>query len=323
MITQLPLRPMSGEVARVRPLTPGTESLPVEELADVAIDALSRCLAGIDPIAGYVIPFSAGYDTRVLFCLLDGWTSPHLTLVTWAPEVEPAKEVYAAMGLEHEHIVHPGGEDYWLPILRDRAWLASCLVSPKKRTGGAYWLRDIAADYTLSALWADETLGWAQRGDTLDEFVASRMLGHSSPRPDVWPFASAPWIEMLCRYSLAGVKPEPADHGLTPLYSRSDTLKREMIRQLKPELLEIPNPRFAVAQRIRDGEELPHHCLSEAARDELQDLDPAHERPPCYLGDGCGEWIERYQRGVMEIHPPLKQVPRYAYRLIDCRQWVK
>lgn len=295
--------PMTPRVQALMDRKPGKEKRPLGLLAAKGLDALAFSLGvNFDPGKRYITSFSAGYDTRVLFSLMRDFDLSNVTLVTWEPEIVESIEVYEALGLSCLHPCFAGGEDYWLPIFRDTTRLAKYMGDPGRRTGGAGWLHRAGADAgcLFSALWADEVFAWAKFGTmNVAEFTAGRMLENSAPWPGLWPFASVPWIEFLCRYSLGGFKPEFADHGYRKKYSRADTLKREMIRQFDPKLLEIPNPRFRIATRMRDGEELPHQCLSEGARDELQELHFRNERPPRYLGDGYGGWVRSYQFGVM------------------------
>jgi hypothetical protein len=276
-----------GKVPDTLRTGPGTETAPVGKIASRALSALASAIVAIEDDRHYVMPHSAGYDSRLLSLLLKtcGYEAEQFTFVAWEPEEAYARQVvYAVWGslvvAKTPAGFVPGDEDYFAPILTDFVALGSVLGDHGRWMGGFHWL---AATHNvpegfgmLSAIFADETMGYNRaRMPSWGHFLAGRMMENPSPvatttRDWIMPFVSVPWLEVLSTYDLSTIPCERnrEEVRLYEWYSPSDTLKREMIRQLDESLLEIPNPRFALAKRTRPphNEILPHTKLSRETR---------------------------------------------------------
>jgi len=284
-----------------------------------AVDALRAYLTrAYDREQYYVLPLSAGYDTRILLVLLRAMEIDwhNVAMVSWEPECRAARQVVDLLGLD---IAHPryidGKQDYWRPTLVDQVALGASLGDPNRWMSGFNWLARLQVPpgaRQITALWDDEMCGWNQRafgGDTLLHATSALMLEQSSPLADrasrevLAPFAGCEYLKFLCRFDLRAIEKEPnvEEVRIYTHYSQTDTLKRHMLRILCPEALSIPNPRYAFAKYTRAGGVIPHMTLSEEARGQLAALHPDGKAPPDRLLDPYDPWIQRYQWQAMVV----------------------
>jgi hypothetical protein len=265
---------------------PGVKKAPAAEIARRALSALSIAIVAIEDDRHYVMPHSAGYDSRLLSLLLRtcGYEAEQFTFVAWEPERIEAYEVAetiwgtetARWGFGGHRVI----DEYYEPILTRPVEVIGRTHGDHGRwMGGFNWLARgqwPEGFGMLSAIFADETMGYNRaRMPSWGHFLAGRMMENPSPvatttRDWIMPFVSVPWLEVLSTYDLSTIPCERnrEEVRLYEWYSPSDTLKREMIRQLDESLLEIPNPRFALAKRTRPpfNEILPHTKLSRETR---------------------------------------------------------
>jgi hypothetical protein len=256
---------------------PGVLDTDCESMAHECIAAIRAHLR--DALEGdrhYVMPHSAGYDSRLLSLILaDMGASPPL-LVAWEPEAEAALEIMSMLWPKAcvPHIMRQqrDEDDYFGRFLRDFAFLGRAVSDPVRWMDGYHWLAWIAWPNNtglLSAVFADESLAWAStKQPSLAYMLAGFMFDNPSPcasctRDWILPFASLPWLRVLTSLDIDAIEPEEG-------YSRADTLKREMIWQLDARLLEYPNPRYELAARNKAREVLECHLLSEATMDAMR-----------------------------------------------------
>jgi hypothetical protein len=307
--------------------TPGCEVAKVQAIAEHGLQALSAALSkAIEPGRHYVVPHSAGYDSRILSLLLKCAKVPaeNLTFVCWAPEVQDAQALITQVGWPRSSVVaFDGGEDFYAPILLDFASLGRQVSCDGRFMGGFHWLarHEWPEGFgMISALFADETLGWnaARGGRTVSHLVGSRMMDNPSPVVDrtrdwILPFASREWIDVLTTYDISAHHEQNRDKiKLYDYFSPGDTIKREMLRQIDPHMLDIPNPRFALAKYTRSGGVLNCTRLSgETCRAMIKNVEGSHlydatasilraiDPPSSVLSDVYAPWLQQYILAAM------------------------
>lgn len=276
-VVSAPMEPGDDDAAR----RPGRDTIPLAEFARRGLDALDGTLKeiarAVDVLRNVVLcmPLSGGWDSRLLARMLaDHLVGREITTLSWPPEAAEGASLAHSLGW-WVHQIHATQID----MLLDPVAKLGRLDDPSRWMGGYHHLLDYLdhEDATvISAVFSDEICHWAQRDVELHEFIRGRYLDQHQPAPWLTPYLSTPWLNLLCRYDLRAIEPEPG-------YSISDTLKREMLRQLGPHLLDAPNPRFELAAKLKVGP-LPHQVLPfwarDAMRESMAEMRQAIERYP-------------------------------------------
>lgn len=256
---------------------PGDERAPLAKIASEGLDAIISALAELGP-GDWVMPHSAGYDSRLVAALLPEHVRPRY--IVWEPEVDVAESTMDKRWIRSCYRPIDGQDYYGSSLLDSR--LGYWLSDPSRFMSGFLFLeRDWARYRMVSAMYADETMGWMMPGEarlrmpTFGDWRRFRVFDQHQPCAE-WmaPFVSGQWLERIVfKYQLDEREPNTDEIRIYEQFSPGDTLKREMLRQIDPHLLDIPNPRFELAKRTRPpfNEVLPHTLLGDETRKAMQE----------------------------------------------------
>jgi hypothetical protein len=236
--------PQPDWAAEVWGRKPGEIEEGVDDLAARGVAALRDYLTCISSTDLYLMPHSAGYDSRLISLLVGERNNGNVYFMVWQPEVEATQALLEAIGWDPSRVrvIGAGEVDYQAPAL-DMLALGSYQSEPDRFIVGPS-LADlsIGGEFAkwpcITAAFSDETFGYnTARWPNVAYFHAARLLDGPSPwqcSDWIMPFVSEQWLTFLSTYRVAN----------------TDNLKRAMVRHISPRIADIANPRYELAEQI-------------------------------------------------------------------------